>query len=251
MVAQILDKIMKRYIILVLLISVMPLSYSTLYAENTEAVTIKDIKSTKRSPWVTNVFVYGFWLSGEVNKICTAFNPHGRVNTYVSAANIGVSAEFKKGFWISILTNLGYEKSRYDIDRKLSFENGIISDWLTFDAAISSSIASGLSYCSGFQGKLLLASRNISRPEVCYDGIPFGCYNRVAFNWFFGAELSFHYVSLCGRVGVDIVPMLNPDKIPYYNLTAASSRIGGFNFALGAKFRIFTTKVKLNSQSLF
>lgn len=230
---------------LVVLLCVILFGNTQLCAQTKDKVKLNNISVTARHPWRSELFIYGYWETGN-NRIGDSYEK----KFFLSTIHLGLSAEFRKWDLMGISADVGYEKDKYAANKNLDFRSGAVSDWLTANCGISCRIYDLFILSAGFKSKTFLNNKSYYSTGYDYLSIKPDCFNKMSVGWFVGFGANIHYVMLNFRLGTYIVPMLNPDKLAYYYLPTSSHQISVSNFYMevGVKIRIFTNSDKYRTK---
>lgn len=237
-----------RFRILFLMFVFTFLSFIKLNAQDRDVVIIEPLKYSSAIKWKTDVFVYGLGGSTKNGSLYTATN--GNLSTmtdydiYNTFMDFGISTSFYRNRLLRYNASVGYMYSRYAINRGIR-DGGFNSNWITLDLSISVQLGYGLFINGGLKGNLFLSGSNTPSGEFQYLGLNNDCYNKFSNNWYVGAAYNIKFIKLEFKFGSYMAPLLNANKIAYYNL--GKTHVEGLFFEFGLGVKIFSTASKYTS----
>lgn len=237
---------LRRYLILVTFL--LTIIFNS-FAKDRGNVIIEPLRYSTINKWSTDVFIFGMGGSLDLGNFFTAINggllsgvtDYDFFNTVV---DFGITSSFYRNNLLRYNVSIDYMFSRHAINRGLG-KSGSLSHWLCLDLGVGTQLGYGLFINGGLKGNVFLHGTQNPSGTFHYEGINNNCYNKFTSNWYIGASYLFKFIKLEIKFGTYMVPLINPNKLAYYNLT--TSHIDGIFLEFGAAVMIFSTKSKLSS----
>lgn len=211
-----------------------------------KTISIDPIQESSVKNWKTELYIFGLGGSEKSANLWTATNHFASTiekrGIYSTNAELGITASIYRNYLMKYSASASYMRNRCAINRGLHL-NGLCTDWVCLGLDVGAQIGGGLYYFAGVKSALFLSGRKSNTGNYAYPGLNIDCYNKFALNWHIGAEYCYKIFKLSGKMGFFINPLLNANKIAYYNM-GKTYVSGSVFFEVGAAIRIFTTSSK-------
>lgn len=224
----------KNVLILTAILSL--LSVSLCFGQN--AVQVAPLKESSTNPLFLNVWAYVSGNGGKVGSTSQALYHTTVTNTHVLngySFETGILLELTKKktlFHIPFVIGLGYKFERFAYSLDNNINSGVYSHWLTAKLEYNSLFLVGL------KTDILLTSKNKNEASFNYEGLYQDCLNKATFCWYVGLSLPLVVVNVTGRIGSYVVPLYNPQKIAYYNMS--NSHMNGLFWEVELAYKLFS-----------
>lgn len=181
---------------------------------------VSDIQQTTINVWRTDVYTFGTWSSYKNANLWTANNNTGKDNSdhYLSFVEIGIGADLYKERGFLLEGNIGYSYGSLAYTRDLFPSSNVKTHWITFDANISYILGLDGMFYGGIKSSVFMGSSINNADNYSFEGFYDDCFNRATFIPYFGLRLRFQYIKFDARLGGQVVPYLNANKIAYHNM---------------------------------
>lgn len=203
-------------------------------------VQVNPLSTTLINKWRTDVYAFGTWSGYKDGTLWTANNNTGKDKSdcYLNFTELGVGVDLYKDHGFLFEGNLGYSYGSLAYTSNLFPSSNVGSHWITFDANISHTLLDGMLY-GGIKSSLFIDSSVNNTDYYSFEGLYDDCFNIATFIPYFGFRLRFQYIKLDARIGGQIVPYLNANKIAYHNMHKTYINTLYFEVRFGVK--LFST----------
>lgn len=231
--------IIKRHLYAIALI-VLPLNFA-LAQEVKHNIHISDIQHTRVKLWRLDVYTFGTWSSYKNANLWTANNNIGKDKSdcYLSFIELGVGADLYKDRGFLLEGNIGYSYGSLAYTRNLFPSSNVKTHWITFDANISHTLLLDGMFYGGIKSSVFMGSTISNADNYSFEGFYDDCFNHATFIPYFGFRLRFQYIKFDVRIGSQVVPFLNTNRIAYHNMH--KTYVNRLYFELGLGVRLFST----------
>lgn len=229
----------KRLLTAILLFA---LPFNVSLAQDIEGVVkVGDVQQTILKLWRTDVYAYGTWNSYRNSNLWTANNNVGKGNSdcYISFLGLGIGADLYKDRGFLLEVNIGYSYGSIAYSRELFPSSNVKTHWMTFDANISHTIINGGMFYGGIKSSVFMGGTISNADHYSFEGFYDDCFNPATFIPYFGFRLRFQYIKFDFKIGGQVVPYLNANKIAYHNMY--KTYVDRLVFELGFGVRLFST----------
>ena len=209
---------------------------------------VRPLRTTTLHPMQYDIFVYAAGSAYTYGNLWTANNNTNKNSQKVKGTyyDIGVGIEAYKRSSTQVSFSLGYKHERFAYTKGFNNASGVNSNWLTTDLNLT------WNYLGvGAKSDIFLASSIKNKDHFTYEGLYSECFNRMTFTPYFELGTKVLNFKLAARMYFNVVPMLNVDKIAYYNLHKSHLNESGLRLEVKVNYRIFTTGQRLKSSSMF
>lgn len=158
------------------------------------------------------------------------YNKQRTINQQVF--NIGLELDFYKNIISHYIIGLGYGYNHLAFNSSPFTSTGVFTHWLNLNAKYQLSF-----FEAGFEIGSFLGGTEKSKSSLEVTGITPNCYNRIHFKPYIGAIYPFQRIKVEVRLGWEVIPMLDADRIAYNNL--AETKTNNFCFEIGMAYCIF------------
>lgn len=223
-------------------ILIFALPFNISLAQDIESVVkVGDIQQTILKLWRTDVYAYGTRNSYRNSKLWTANNNVGKDNSdcYISFLGLGFGADLYKDRGFLLEGNIGYSYGSIAYSQKLFPSSNVKTHWMTFDANISHTIIYDGMFYGGVKSSVYLGGSINNADNYSFEGFYDDCFNPATFIPYFGFRLRFQYIKFDVRIGSQVVPFLNTNRIAYHNMH--KTYVNRLYFELGLGVRLFST----------
>lgn len=220
----------------------------TLHAMAQDIEPVRPLRTTTLHPMQYDIFVYAAGSAYTYGNLWTANNNTNKNSQKVKGTyyDIGVGIEAYKRSSTQVSFSLGYKHERFAYTKGFNNASGVNSNWLTTDLNLT------WNYLGvGAKSDIFLASSIKNKDHFTYEGLYSECFNRMTFTPYFELGTKVLNFKLAARMYFNVVPMLNVDKIAYYNLHKSHLNESGLRLEVKVNYRIFTTGQRLKSSSMF
>lgn len=211
-------------------------------AHNKEGIVrIGPLTSTTVNVWRTDIYAYGAWTGYKNANLWTANNNTGKHHTehYLNFIDIGFGVNLYKDRGFIFEGNIAYTHGELSYSRQLFPKTYVGSHWLTLDSNISHLFLLDGMFYGGIKSSVFMSSMTKNNDNFSIEGIYSDCFNLLTFFPYFGMRLRFQYIKLEARIGGQVVPYLNTNKIAYHNMHKTYVKGLYFEARLGVK--LFST----------
>lgn len=148
--------------------------------------------------------------------------------------NIGLEFDLYKNLTNHYVLDIGYGYNHLSFDRTPFSSTGVQTHWMNVNTKyILSFFEAGVEF-GGFLGGSVKSNKSSD-----VTGITPNCYNRIHIKPYIGAVYPFQRLRVEVRIGWEIIPMLDADRIAYNNL--AETETNNFCFEIGISYCFFRT----------
>lgn len=218
------------------------LSFNFVFAKDIEGdIRVSDIRQTKLKLWRTDVYAFGTWSGYKDGSLWTANNNigNGSSDCYINFIELGAGVDLYKDRGFLLEGNIGYSYGSLAYSRELFPSSNVRTHWITFDANISHTYVLDGMFYGGIKSSVFLGSSINNSDSYSFEGFYDDCFNRATFIPYFGFRLRFQYIKFDARIGGQVVPYLNANKIAYHNMH--KTHINGLYFEIRLGVRLFST----------
>lgn len=208
---------------------------------SSEHVQVEPISPTSINKWRTDVYAFGTWSGYKNGNLWTANNNTGKDKSdcYLNFTELGIGIDLYKDHGFLLEGNLGYTYGSLAYTRTLFSNSNVSSHWINFDANISHTLLLDGMFYGGIKSSLFIDSSVNNTDNYSFEGFYDDCFNTATFIPYFGFRLRFQYIKLDARIGGQIVPYLNANKIAYHNMH--KTHIDGLYFEIRFGVKLFST----------
>lgn len=212
------------------------------FAQETENdIHVGDIQQSTIKRWRTDVYAFGTWSSKENRNLWTANNNTGKdkLDCYLSFIELGVGVDLYKDRGFLLEGNLGYSYGSLAYVRNLFPPSNVKTHWVTFDANISHTLLLDGMFYGGIKSSVLIGSSINNSDNYSFEGFYDDCFNRATFIPYFGFRIRFQYIKFDARIGGQVIPYLNANKIAYHN--THKTYVDGVYLEIRLGIKLFST----------
>lgn len=217
------------------------ISYVNLIAQNMEnTIHVDPLNASSIKKWRSDIYTFATWSGYKNGNLWTANNNTGKEKSdcYLNFTEIGAGIDFYKDYGFLFESNIGYTYGSLAYTRSLFPESNVGSHWITLDANLSHTQLNGLFY-AGVKTSLFVGSEINNNDNYSFEGFYNDCFNSVTFFPYFGFRLRLQYIKIDARIGDQVVPYLNANKLAYHNMHKSYVNNLYFEVRLGVK--LFST----------
>lgn len=218
------------------------LTSTSVFAQNIGSdIHVGDIQQAKLKQWRTDVYAFGTWSSNKNGTLWTANNNTGKDKSdcYLSFIELGVGGDFYKDRGFLLEGNVGYSYGSLAYTRDLFPSSNVKTHWVTFDANLSHTLLLDGMFYGGVKSSVFMGSSINNTDNYSFEGFYDDCFNRATFIPYFGFRLRFQYIKFDARIGGQVVPYLNANKIAYHNMH--KTHVSGLYFEIRLGVKLFST----------
>lgn len=204
-------------------------------------VPIEPLQTTSIYKWRTDIYVSGSWCGYKNGNLWTANNNIGKEKSecYLNFTDLCIEVDCyrDRGFYFE--GSVGYTCGTIAYTRSLFPNSGVRSHWITFDANISHIILLDGLFCGGIKSAKFVGSYVNNIDYYSFEGLYDDCFNSLTFVPYFGFRLRFQYIKFEAKIGGQVVPFLNANKIAYHNMH--KTYVDGLFFEVKLGIKLFST----------
>ena len=196
---------------------------------------ISPIEKSTVALWNMDISIYGnvSWKGKTIQTATNYFDYYNKQRTInQQLLNIGLEFDLYKNIMSHYIIGFGYGYNHLLFNSSLFTSTGIFTHWLNLNAKYVLSF-----FEAGVEVGGYLGGTEKSNNSKDVTGINPNCYNRIHLKPFIGAMYPFQRLKVEARLGWEVVPMLDADRIAYNNL--AHTETNNFCFEIGLTYCIF------------
>lgn len=208
---------------------------------------VQPLSITKLNYNTYDVYVYGagsysnqsnLWAATEISN---EYNDRNEAEWYIDiGATLETSWSNVKG--LHLCSSIGYKRVKYNYVDEASWNNGVVSDWLSLEINCDYSIV-----CIGVKSDVLLNSSMINHDDFSYVGFYPNSFNKITLCPFAGLQVRFTKFKIEGRLGYYFLPYLNLENMALNNFRTIYYQ--RFYWEVRIAARLFTSGIQIKSTS--
>lgn len=234
----------KKYILLLFSFSILENEQELYAQQDRNKVEIQEIQETESRQFKFDIYLYSLYNSMKSSYLYTATNQLFDKSMYNSIVDIGISTSLYTNNYYQFNIAVGYMYSRYAINRGIK-SDGITTNWVNFDFSAMWQEGLGLFYQAGIKVDYYLSEKTRATDDFYYSGLNYDCFNQYSYILYFGLVYYLSIFKIEMKFGGYIKPLLNPNKVTYYN--AKETTVNRQYIEIGLGLRIFSNNRKYNS----
>lgn len=200
---------------------------------------IKPLKEVKLLRGKYDIFVYLSGVSPIDDAISLRVPDGGETNKpsdlQATYFDVGFCWFYSLSEYVGINLSMGYRNERYAQDFGYNRNDGVYSNWLTFDA---NTIIPLTTCCVVGVHTDVFLNHSIKDGSYTYGGIYEDCFNSCSFCWYIGMFMRFSRLRLEIHTGLYPYTRLNANKIAQHNMRTAY--VDRFYLDWRISYRLFT-----------